>query len=165
MPGSADFLPQIEPDDLVIITADHGNDPTFRGTDHTREEVPLLVIQGAAGGPLGTRASFADVAATLAAFFKLPWSPGASFSRAGSSRGFPQRFVRRFRRFPQIKGRIEMRMGKLFDSACSKLRTRSPAGFAHLVGSVADRIAIGTRAGSAGKWLAFRRRPRSLSAD
>ncbi len=39
-----DFLPRILPNDLVIITADHGNDPTFRGTDHTREEVPLFVL-------------------------------------------------------------------------------------------------------------------------
>ena len=36
-----EFLPRILPNDLVIITADHGNDPTFRGTDHTREQVPL----------------------------------------------------------------------------------------------------------------------------
>ena len=73
------FLPQIEPDDLVIITADHGNDPTFRGFDHTREEVPLLMLAGPGSGPLGTRKSFTDVAATLAAYFKVALSPGASF--------------------------------------------------------------------------------------
>ena len=39
-----DFLPSVRPEDLVIITADHGNDPTFRGTDHTREQVPLFVL-------------------------------------------------------------------------------------------------------------------------
>ena len=40
------FLPEVEPDDLMIITADHGNDPTYRGTDHTREQVPLFVLHG-----------------------------------------------------------------------------------------------------------------------
>ena len=39
-----EFLPRILPTDLVIITADHGNDPTYRGTDHTREQVPLFVL-------------------------------------------------------------------------------------------------------------------------
>lgn len=65
------FLPQIHPSDLVIITADHGNDPTFRGTDHTRELVPLFVLHNNETRHLGTRESFADVAATLAAFFQL----------------------------------------------------------------------------------------------
>jgi len=55
--------------DLVIVTADHGNDPTFRGTDHTREEVPVLMLGGAGAQPLGVRGSFADVGATLAAWF------------------------------------------------------------------------------------------------
>jgi phosphopentomutase len=77
----ANFLPQCDEDDLVIITADHGNDPTWRGTDHTREEVPLMVLHGRASLPLGTRQTFADVAATLAAYFKLrqPWPVGKSF--------------------------------------------------------------------------------------
>lgn len=77
------FLTQIESDDLLIITADHGNDPTFRGTDHTREEVPLLVKYDSRNGPLGVRETFADVAATLAAFFHLKekWPAGHSFFR------------------------------------------------------------------------------------
>jgi len=77
----ATFLPSCDPEDLVIITADHGNDPTWRGSDHTREEVPLMVLHGAASLPLGTRSTFADVAATLAAFFGLshPWPVGKSF--------------------------------------------------------------------------------------
>ncbi len=77
------FLPRIEEDDLVIIIADHGNDPTFPGNDHTREEVPLLVLHGGRRGPLGTRKSFADVASTLAEFFGLRggWTPGKSFLR------------------------------------------------------------------------------------
>jgi phosphopentomutase len=57
--------------DMLIITADHGCDPGFSGTDHTREYVPLLILRpGRAGRCLGIRASFAEVAATLCAFFK-----------------------------------------------------------------------------------------------
>jgi phosphopentomutase len=75
------FLPRCEEEDLVIITADHGNDPAWRGTDHTREEVPLMVLHGGASLALGTRQTYADVAATLAAFFRLrrPWPLGKSF--------------------------------------------------------------------------------------
>jgi phosphopentomutase len=74
------FLPQIESDDLVIITADHGNDPTFRGTDHTREQVPLFALDGSEPRDLGTRETFADVAASLADYFALPpWHAGTSF--------------------------------------------------------------------------------------
>jgi len=73
------FLASVKPEDLVIITADHGNDPTWRGTDHTREEVPLLLIYGGRAEPLGTRMTFADTAATLAEFFALPaWPVGRS---------------------------------------------------------------------------------------
>ena len=71
------FLASVNPDDLVIITADHGNDPTWRGTDHTREEVPLLVLHGGKANALGTRETFADVAATLAEYFALPAWPDA----------------------------------------------------------------------------------------
>ena len=70
------FLARVRATDLVIITADHGNDPTWRGTDHTREEVPLLVLHGEKANALGTRETFADVAATLAEFFTLPAWPG-----------------------------------------------------------------------------------------
>jgi phosphopentomutase len=74
------FTPGVSNGDLVIITADHGNDPTFRGTDHTREQVPLFVIHNAAGRNLGTRSTYADVAASLAEYFKLPpWKVGMSF--------------------------------------------------------------------------------------
>ena len=72
------FLANVKPDDLVIITADHGNDPTWRGTDHTREEVPLLVLHGGKAAALGTRTSFADVAATISEYFGLAAWPGAS---------------------------------------------------------------------------------------
>jgi phosphopentomutase len=71
--------------DLVMITADHGNDPTFPGTDHTREYVPLIVFgpPTAAGVDLGTRASFADVGATVADLFEVARPPnGQSFRSA-----------------------------------------------------------------------------------
>lgn len=69
-------------EDLLIITADHGNDPTFKGSDHTREFVPLLVSgpSFAKGHNLGTRESFADVAASVAEFFEVAWTgAGTSF--------------------------------------------------------------------------------------
>lgn len=64
------MLPRLEaalrPGDLAVITADHGNDPTWPGTDHTREHVPILAFgPGIAPEPLGQRESFADIAATL----------------------------------------------------------------------------------------------------
>jgi phosphopentomutase len=78
------FLRACGPEDLLVITADHGNDPTYRGTDHTREEVPLLVRYGGRTQNLGVRETFADVAATLAGFFGLEpgWPVGRSFLTA-----------------------------------------------------------------------------------
>lgn len=74
------FLPRCEPNDLLIVTADHGNDPTFRGTDHTREQVPLIARFNGYKEPLGCRATFADVAATFTQFFDLPrWTVGETF--------------------------------------------------------------------------------------
>lgn len=68
-------------DDLLILTADHGNDPTFRGTDHTREYVPLLAYGKSArsGVDLGTRDSLADIGKTIADNFDLDLSSGKSF--------------------------------------------------------------------------------------
>ena len=68
-------------EDLLILTADHGNDPTFPGTDHTREYVPLLVYGKHAkpGVNLGTRGSLADLGATIAENFYLKLSEGESF--------------------------------------------------------------------------------------
>ena len=67
--------------DLLFITADHGCDPTFAGTDHTREYVPLLVYHKHIGLiDLGIRNSFADIAATIIENFDLPKLPdGESF--------------------------------------------------------------------------------------
>lgn len=76
----ARFLPSIGKHDLLVMTADHGNDPTWRGTDHTREEVPLLVCHHGRAEALGTRDTFADVAASLAKWFQLPrWPCGEPF--------------------------------------------------------------------------------------
>jgi phosphopentomutase len=79
------FMAQVRPDDLVIITADHGNDPTYRGTDHTREQVPLFVLHRNETRTLGVRETFADVAATLADYFELTekWTVGESFLSKG----------------------------------------------------------------------------------
>ncbi|MFH5184809.1 phosphopentomutase [Paenibacillus sp. TAB 01] len=62
------LMEQLEPEDLLILTADHGNDPVHPGTDHTREYVPLLVYSPGTTQPhpLGIRATFADVGATIA---------------------------------------------------------------------------------------------------
>jgi phosphopentomutase len=67
----AGLLPRLRPTDLLIITADHGNDPTTPSTDHSREHVPLLVTGAAVRGgvDLGTRRTFADVGQTLAELF------------------------------------------------------------------------------------------------
>lgn len=66
------LLTALRPDDLLIVTADHGCDPTFTGTDHTREYVPLLVFyQNCKGGNLGVRSSFADIGQTVADNFNL----------------------------------------------------------------------------------------------
>ncbi|HEX8162610.1 MAG TPA: phosphopentomutase [Pyrinomonadaceae bacterium] len=72
--------------DLLIITADHGNDPTYRGTDHTREYVPALAYgaRARAGVNLGTRASLADIGQTVAENFGLKLGAGESFLSAVS---------------------------------------------------------------------------------
>ncbi len=69
-------------DDLLIITADHGNDPTFRGTDHTRERVPLLVFGAGEPRDLGVRVGFSDVGASVAAWLGVEKDdlPGGSFA-------------------------------------------------------------------------------------
>jgi phosphopentomutase len=79
LPG---LVAKLREDDLLVITADHGNDPTTPSTDHSREHVPLLLYGGkvAAGTDLGTRATFADLAQTLAAVFGVgPLANGTSF--------------------------------------------------------------------------------------
>ena len=78
-----DFLKDLRPDDVVMITADHGCDPGYAATtDHTREYVPLLVLgEKVKPTDLGTRQSFSDIAATIADMLDVPYStPGNSFA-------------------------------------------------------------------------------------
>jgi phosphopentomutase len=78
----AEFLPQLRPRDMLILTADHGNDPTTPSTDHSREYVPLFVVGESIhrNVNLGTRSTFADVGQTIADLFGVgPLPYGASF--------------------------------------------------------------------------------------
>jgi phosphopentomutase len=81
LPG---LLSRLRNDDVLVITADHGNDPTTPSTDHAREYVPLFVVGKAIrpGADLGTRATFADLGQTLADIFDVgPLAHGTSFLR------------------------------------------------------------------------------------
>jgi phosphopentomutase len=78
----AELLPTLRPDDLLVVTADHGNDPTTPSTDHSREYVPVLLTgeHVRKGVDLGTRSTFADLGQTLADVFEAPRLPfGESF--------------------------------------------------------------------------------------
>ena len=78
----ARVLPQLRPSDLLIVTADHGNDPTTPSTDHSREYVPLLLAgeRVRRGVDLGTRSTFADLGQTIADIFGVgPLAHGLSF--------------------------------------------------------------------------------------
>ena len=70
------LLAMLRPQDLLIVTGDHGCDPAFTGTDHTREYVPVLMA-GGARGPLPERETFADVAATVCRHLDVPWNVGS----------------------------------------------------------------------------------------
>jgi phosphopentomutase len=76
-----ELLDKLGDDDLLIITADHGCDPTWQGSDHTREHIPVLAKgAGLRPGPIGKRETFADIGQTLADFFDLaPMDYGTSF--------------------------------------------------------------------------------------
>ena len=72
------ILPRLRPGDLFLLTADHGNDPSWVGTDHTREQVPVL-IAGLGAGQIG-QVNFADVAASIAHHLNIPaQGPGRTF--------------------------------------------------------------------------------------
>jgi len=80
------WIPRLEAratgDDVIILTADHGNDPTTPSTDHSREAVPILALGGGVRArPLGERRTFADMGATVAEFFGVmpPLAAGTSF--------------------------------------------------------------------------------------
>jgi len=82
----APILDALGPETPFLISADHGNDPTTPSTDHSREYVPLLALGPGirAGADLGTRRTFADVGATLAAAFGVRWEgAGSSFWEGG----------------------------------------------------------------------------------
>ncbi len=76
-----ELMSRLQPGDVVIITADHGCDPTWTGTDHTREHVPVIVFgPGIKPGSLGKRDTFADIGQSLASHFGLePMDYGKSF--------------------------------------------------------------------------------------
>jgi phosphopentomutase len=76
-----ELLDEMKSDDLLIICADHGCDPAWPGSDHTREHIPVLAFGGAVpAGFLGARESFADIGQSLAGFFNLsPMAYGRSF--------------------------------------------------------------------------------------
>ena len=69
-----ELLPILKEEDLLMITADHGNDPTYRGTDHTREQVPLLLYSPSLqqGGALQQQQTFGVIGATIAENFEVP---------------------------------------------------------------------------------------------
>lgn len=71
------FLSELQEGDLLVITADHGNDPTWEGTDHTRERVPVIIV-GAGPKNGGIRETFADVGATIAKWLGLEMDEGTS---------------------------------------------------------------------------------------
>lgn len=68
-------------EDILIVTADHGCDPTIPGTDHTREYIPVVILgpKVKEGVNLGTRESFMDIGATIADYFQIDYSQGKSF--------------------------------------------------------------------------------------
>jgi phosphopentomutase len=79
-----DLLPRLGPRDLLVITADHGNDPTTPSTDHAREHVPVLLVGAGVrpGVDLGTRSTFADLGQTIAEVLHVgPLANGTSFLR------------------------------------------------------------------------------------
>ena len=75
------FIPQMDPDDILIIMADHGNDPTIGHSNHTREYVPIMIVgEKVKQANIGMRETMADVGATFCDFFNLPkTAEGTSF--------------------------------------------------------------------------------------
>jgi phosphopentomutase len=72
-------LAQLREGDVLILTADHGNDPTWRGTEHTREQIPIMMA-GVGTGSVGQRQSFADIGQSIATHLRLPrLNAGTSF--------------------------------------------------------------------------------------
>lgn len=84
----ADFLPKLEDDDLLVVTGDHGCDPAFHGTDHTREYVPMLAYNKTfAPRCIGTRETFADLGASVTHALGVAWhGAGTAFFTEGEYR-------------------------------------------------------------------------------
>ena len=76
-----EILPHLRDDDILFITADHGNDPTYEGTDHTREQVPILMFgKKVEARCLGQRQTYADLGQSIAAYLGIaPLTYGESF--------------------------------------------------------------------------------------
>lgn len=76
-----EILPFLQDDDVVFITADHGNDPTYEGTDHTREQVPVLMFgKNVVSEDIGQRNTYADIGQTIADYLEIePLDYGVSF--------------------------------------------------------------------------------------
>ena len=75
-----EIIAKMRPDDVLVLTADHGNDPTWVGTDHTREQVPILAFPQALAGEVGIRTTFADIGESIARWLGLaPGKHGRSF--------------------------------------------------------------------------------------
>lgn len=76
-----ELIAGLRPDDLLMLTADHGNDPTWKGSDHTREQVPILIFSPALSqGTIGIRPTFADIGESIAHWLGLaPGKHGRSF--------------------------------------------------------------------------------------
>ena len=67
-----ELIELLQDDDIVFITADHGCDPTYKGTDHTRENVPVLMFgKNVVSEDLGIRQTYADIGQTIAEYFNL----------------------------------------------------------------------------------------------
>lgn len=79
-----ELMQALKKEDVLIIMADHGNDPTYKGSDHTREYIPILVYGESvkAGVDIGTRKTFADIAATVSDLLNIPKTAyGTSFKK------------------------------------------------------------------------------------
>jgi phosphopentomutase len=77
-----ELMAKMRPDDMLVVTADHGCDPGYKGTDHTREDIPCLIWGPSLkkGVDIGTRDTFADMAATIADYLGIEYrGDGTSF--------------------------------------------------------------------------------------
>ena len=101
------LLEQVKDDDLLLITADHGNDPTYTGTDHTREQAPLLAYSPSMkeSGLQETKDTFAVIGASVAENFgvKMPEGTIGTSNRGNKeAMAFSAEAVRTFRKFHKL---------------------------------------------------------------